>query len=325
MGSTRAGMTYDATQMASLLSSLMPTMSEAMVSTIYLMYFSNLNYDNLWVISLFDFMTYLVNDMIMDPAFSGLIDAENALLLTDSYSAIVSGKNQLIGPLYSRMILTTSYSLSDDLAIPYVNDVSELLDDLCVEYYLIGNLPMAAEMNDSFLGELNFITLLTIIAIFVIVAFTFKSLFVPLLLVTIIQTSIYLTMSITLIGGKDLYFLSVIVVQAILMGAAIDYAILFTNYYRNCRATMDIKSAIKEAYQKSLPAILTSSIILIVITGILGIVVDNATTASVLKTLSRGTLISILMTLTVLPPLLTLFDKLVCFEFGKKKNKEKTE
>ncbi len=312
---------YHSTDLATIFASMMPQFETSMVPIVYWIHDAMTNYDDSWKISIDDFITYIVTDLMFNQRFSAMMDESMVAELNSSYQSILIGKRQLIGPNYSRMILTSSLSLSDDEAIPYVNSVSETLENLAIEYYLIGNLPMADEMNDNFLTELNFITILTIIVIFIIVAITFKSLFVPLLLVAIIQTSIYLTMSVNLIVGKDLYFLSIIVVQAILMGAAIDYAILFTNYYRNARKNYDIKTSVSEAYKGALPAILTSSIILIVITFILGFVVENATTSSVLMTLSRGMSISVLMTLLILPPMLALFDKWVCHEITFKKKK----
>lgn len=312
---------YDSIELTTLFQTFMPELDSSMVMLVYWFHDASVSYQPDWKISIDAFMSYIVTDLAYHPVFSSLIDEPQLTQLSNGYEELLLGKSQLIGPHYSRMILSNNLNLSDDDAIPYVTQVTDLLQRHDIHYHLIGNLPMAEEMNVSFLPELNFITILTIIVIFVIVAITFKSFFVPLLLVLIIQTSIYLTMSFTLIGGNDLYFLSIIIIQAILMGAAIDYAILLTNYYKTSRKEFDIKTSLTLAYKGSLPAILTSSIILIVITGILGFVIENATTASVLMTLSRGMTISILLTLIVLPPLLGLFDRFVCYEFKLKRKR----
>ncbi len=312
MASSIANQTYDAEEMEAFFQAAFISLDPGMTDLLYLMYSASANYDETWTLTIDELMTCLVQNVITDEKFEPWIDQETKTMLLENHELMLEGKNQLVGDNYSRIVITSEYNLSDDEAIPYVEELSAGLSGVGIDHYLIGNSPMASEMNEDFLHELNFITILTAVVIFIVVMLTFKSLFVPLLLVLIIQTAIYLTMSWTLIGGKDLYFLSIVVVQAVLMGAAIDYAILFTSYYRGERNDHDIKTSLANAYQGSLTAILTSSIILIVITMILGFIVDNAAVASVLITLSRGMTISVLLTLIILPPLLVVFDKLVC-------------
>ena len=135
------------------------------------------------------------------------------------------------------------------------------------EAYIVGNSPMAYEMSNSFNDELNYITILTMIAIFVVVAITFKSISIPAILVLIIQTAVYITMGYLSLLGGEVYFIALLIVQSILMGATIDYAILYTSYYLESRKTMDIKSAVINSYNKSIHTILTSSSILIPLTS----------------------------------------------------------
>ena len=150
-----------------------------------------------------------------------------------------------------------------------------------------------------------------------VVALAFRSLFVPLLLVLFIQTSIYLTMSISLITGSGLYFLAIIIVQAILMGAAIDYAILFTSYYRAFRQTEDIKTSLLQAYRGSMSTIMTSSLVLITVTLAVSFISTDPVISSVLLTLAQGMAIAVGLTIFLLPPLITVFDKAIMARIGK--------
>ncbi len=274
--------------------------------------------------SLYDFMAYL-NSMIDNANFESLFDQASAEALSANYQMMREGREQLIGETYSRLILETSYKLSDEGAIDYLDELKTELDDLGMTYYVIGELPMAAEMTETFVPELNFITILTVVAIFIVVAISFKSFFVPIVLVSLIQTAIYLTTSITILEGTNLYFLSIIIVQAILMGAAIDYGILYTSYYRHERLTNDVQTSMINAYHGSILAILTSSTILIVITSVVGMVVENATTAAVVVTIAKGMGIAVVLTLFVLPPVLAVFDKFIAPKNSLKIKKEKAE
>ena len=69
---------------------------------------------------------------------------------------------------------------------------------------------MALEMSKTFNGELNRITILTMIFIFIVVALTFKDLIIPLVLVLIIQTAVYTTMSVISLSGGSVYFISLV-------------------------------------------------------------------------------------------------------------------
>ena len=79
---------------------------------------------------------------------------------------------------------------------------------------------------------MNKLTIITIVLIFLVVLFTFKSLIIPFILVLLIQCAVYVLIGIINILDMKVYYLSLLIVQSILMGATIDYAILFTNYYR---------------------------------------------------------------------------------------------
>ena len=183
--------------------------------------------------------------------------------------------------------------------------------------YVIGDSPMALEISKTFNDELNNITIITVIFIFVVVAITFKSLVIPTILVLIIQCAVYVTMAILSVAGSSVYFISLIIVQAILMGATIDYAIVYTTYYKESRATMDIQNAIINAYNKSIHTILSSSSILIIVTLIVASFA-SAIAAKICETISQGTLCAVILVIFVLPSILAVLDKFVCKDVNKK-------
>ncbi len=88
--------------------------------------------------------------------------------------------------------------------------------------YVIGDSPMALEMSKTFDNEMNLITILTMIFIFVVVAFTFKSILIPIILVFLIQCAVYITMDTLTFAGGSVYFIALLIDQSILKGATID-------------------------------------------------------------------------------------------------------
>ena len=170
---------------------------------------------------------------------------------------------------------------------------------------------MTYEMQQSFNQEMLFITLLTAIAIFIVVAIAFRSLMIPAILVLLVQCGVYITVSIIGLQGYSIYFLALLIVECILMGATIDYGILFTNYYREKRKIMDVRESLREAYNGSIHTIMTSGLIIVLVVGIVGNFFSNPVIGQICKTLSTGALCASLLILFILPGLLATFDKLV--------------
>ena len=112
------------------------------------------------------------------------------------------------------------------------------------------------------------------------------------------------------ITGDKVYFIALLIVQSILMGATIDYAILYTSYYLEHRKTMSVKETVINSYNKSIHTILNSSSILIIVT----LIVANyasAIAAKICKTISEGTLCSTILILVLLPAILAACDKFI--------------
>ena len=166
-------------------------------------------------------------------------------------------------------------------------------------------------MARTFDAEMNRITLLSAVAIFLVVALTFRSLIIPLILVLTVQCGIYLTMALIGLSGGAMYYLALLMVQCILMGATIDYAIVYTSYYREQRRTADCQPAIRGAYDGALHTILTSALIMIAAAGILGFVFANPAIGEICLTISRGAVSATLLIVFVLPGVLAALDRFV--------------
>jgi len=292
------------------LSKLSDSLDKSLVDLVYILFETKYNYNDEWKITIEDLVSYLSNDVINDKKYSSFINDSMKTKITNADKVINKSKNLLVSDKYSRMILNTSYKFEDKDTYNFVNKIKSDLKDLD-DIYVVGNSPMAVEMNKTFNSELNRITILTMIFIFLVVAFTFKDLIIPFILVLIIQTAVYITMSAISITGGNVYFISLIIVQAILMGATIDYAIVYTSYYRESREKHDCKTSIIKAYNKSIHTIISSSSILIIVTLIVSNFAD-AISAKICETISQGAIAATILVLFVLPGTLAAADKLIC-------------
>lgn len=277
---------------------------------VYLYYGSVNDYSDRYKLTIEEFVEYLNNDILRDERFENFIDKKMKNKIVDSKTKIKDAKKLLVGKDYSRVVINTKYGAEDKDTMSFIKDLKKNLKNTKNDNYLIGNSPMAYDLDKTFGSEFNFISILTMIFIFTVVAVTFKSVIVPLILTLIIQCAIYITMGILSIFGGNVYFIALLIVQSILMGATIDYAIVFTSYYLEYRGTYNKKGALIKAYNQSIHTILTSASVLVLVTFIVGFFA-NAIAAKICMTISQGTLCSTILVLFILPGVLASFDKFI--------------
>jgi predicted RND superfamily exporter protein len=259
-------------------------------------------------VSLFDVFMFL-SDMMDSDAFSSFINDDMKMQFADAKIMMMDGKSQLVGPEYSRMIVSLSYKPDSPEIKEFYNNLDVLLNDnLRGDYYMVGMTAMAHEVESSFDLEYTIISIVTAIVVLLVVCISFRKFAMPLLLVFIIEFAVFAMMSVMYIINFPMYFIALILVQCILMGSMIDYAILLTTYYTEVRREFPVEHALPEVMRRATHAILTSSSILITVAFICGFFMTGQV-ANILLTLGVGALCAILLILFVLPACLTLFDK----------------
>ena len=320
-----SGKSYTASEMAGILGGLSDMLNANTIEMLYL-YNSGLKNSNPeWTLTIEEMFRYVSEDILNDPRFSSVLDESMKNDIRGMKAQLDDGINQLLGKDYSLMMVETSLPTESEETSAFMAGITDLFDNnLQNKVYLIGNTPMSYEMEQSFDKELLTITLLTAVAIFIVVLFTFRSLLIPAALVLLVQCGVYLTMTVNGLAGYSIYYLALLIVQCILMGATIDYGILFTNYYRENRKTMDIKGALLGAYNGSIHTILTSGLIMVIVTGAIGFSPVDPTIAQICRIISIGALSAILLILFVLPGLIATCDRFVTKDKNKKKKELET-
>lgn len=314
-----SGKAYTASELSTILAGLTDELDSNTLELLYLYYTSTKESNPEWTLTIQEMFGYLSEDMVNDPKFAAFLDEDLKHEINDMKSQLDEGISQLLGENHSLMMIETSLPVESETTTLFMDSLTELCDaNLQNRVYFIGNTPMNYEMEQSFDKELLLITVLTAVSIFVVVLITFRSVWVPLILVLLVQCGVFVTMSVSCLMGYSIFYLALLVVQCILMGATIDYGILFTNYYRENRKTMDIKDSLTAAYNGSIHTILTSGLIMVIVTGVIGFSPVDPTIAQICQTISIGSLSAILLILFVLPGLLAAFDRLIV---RKKKNK----
>ena len=133
----------------------------------------------------------------------------------------------------------------------------------------------------------------------------------PVLLILVIQGCIWINFSFPTITGKYLFFLGYLIVSSIQMGANIDYAIVTTSRFMEFKDKMPKKDAIIETMNLAFPTIITSGLMMVIAGILIGQMTSNAAIAGIGDSLGRGTIITIIIVMFILPQLLLLGDKIV--------------
>ena len=284
------------------------------VNTVTLICLMNesLSYDTTGkTVALYDFFCFVKESVLTNEAFSPFFDEATKAQLLGAVQQMEDGRSQLIGTEHSRMVLTIDYEFeTKEIHDFYSSLENELNNKLSGSYYLVGKSAMSNELSKTFQGEYLMISIITAVAIFLVVCITFKKILVSAMLICIIECAVFVTMSVMTIGNISMYFIALIIVQCILMGAMVDYGILLSNYYIEVRKDYGVSEALPEVLKRSLRAIGTSALILIIITFCCGFIMTGAV-ASILVTLCVGSFSALLLVVFALPSLLAIFDKFI--------------
>ncbi len=310
MNATINDIHYTKDEIFTILAVLTDSLDKNTVDLLYVFYGSDQSYDTSWTMTVEEFVQFLNETILQDTRFDDFLEEEMRQNILKAKDTVQKAKNLLVGNGYSRIVLNTKFVPESEETFSFIQKVKNLFQENVEECYIIGDSPMAYEMSQTFNNELNFITILTMIAIFVVVAITFKSIILPVILVLTIQCAVYLTMGILSLSGGTVYFIALLIVQSILMGATIDYAILYASYYIEHRKTMPIQEAIIHSYNQSIHTILTSASILVIVTLIVGHFA-SAIAAKICITISQGTFCSTILILLLLPSVIAMWDKII--------------
>ena len=318
------GKTYTPEQMATKLARLMKLsdvkadpVTPAQMSLLY-DYFGSVNSNSDSIRLGFEqLVVYLCDTLVYDPRLADILPDSIGQQATTIKTQLKDGLGQLRKDDHSLLVVLSSLPKESEETYAFVDTLTAVADaSLPHEHYYVGESVMYAEMRGGFDHEMGVVTLLTILSIFLIVAITFRSVIVPTILVVSVMTAVYVNVVVAgWVSGQMLY-LAYLIAQAILMGATIDYGILFANYYRENRKSMLPVDAVCVAYRNSLRTILTSGLIMVIGPGAMALFVDDLMISSIVGCIAVGAFMAIVMTLTVVPAVLVALDRWVVY--GKK-------
>ncbi len=244
---------------------------------------------------------------------SVVLDDELAEDIDEIYEKITEAKQQLQSDKYSRMLVYLTLPEEGSETFAFLEKMHRITEKYYDKdsFYIVGNSTSDYDLSSSFSRDNLIISILSALFVILVLLFTFMSAGLPLLLIAVIQGSIWINFSFPYLMNSKLYFLGYLIVNAIQMGANIDYAIVISNRYTELKKKLPMREAVTEALNLSFPTILTSGAILASAGVLIGLISTNGVVSAIGVCLGRGTVISMFLVMCVLPQILIIGDKII--------------
>lgn len=210
------------------------------------------------------------------------------------------------------MLINSEYTTASDAVNNQIDQLNSIIKQYDQKGMLIGEAPCTKDMIDITDRDFKVVNTISILAIFLIILFVEKSISLPVILVAVIELSIFINLGIPYLTNTSLPFIAPICISTIQLGATVDYAILMTTRYKKNRfAGMDKREAVSDALSMSIPSIIVSALGLFASTFGVAVYSDVDIISSLCTLMARGAIISMLCVILILPAMFMLFDKII--------------
>ena len=261
-----------------------------------------------YAVPLFDLFMFLKDEM---ESMNISLEIEG-MSLDEMFDSLEMAQKQLQSEKYSRMVVYLNLEEEGEETYNFLSTIRGVIGKYYDgDYYVVGNSTSSRDLASSFVSDNLMISILSCLFVILVLLFTFQSVGLPVLLIIVIQGAIWINFSFPTLTNTPMYFLGYLIVQAIQMGANIDYAIVISSHYQEKKQYMPHKEAIVHAVNAAFPTVFTSGTIM----AAAGLLIGNMSAQPVVSImgtcLGRGTIVSIVLVLCVLPATLVLGDSII--------------
>ena len=228
-------------------------------------------------------------------------------ILPGSVKEVVMDEN------YQLIMISSEYAVASDEVNEQCDKIQSIIKKYDKKAMLIGEAPCTKDLITITDHDFKVVSAVSIGAIFLIIAFVFKSISLPIILVSVIEFAIFINMGIPAFTGTKLPFIAGVVIGTIQLGATVDYAILMTTKYRKARSKgAEKQEAITSALQSSMQSVIVSALSFFAATFGVGMYSNVDMIASLCSLMARGAIISMFVVIFILPSMFMIFDKVIC-------------
>ncbi len=240
----------------------------------------------------------------MESVVGSLIPEE---MLPESVSSVLESDN------WELFLINSEYKPASEEVNAQIDILNGILKKYDPQGMLIGEAPCTKDLVEITDDDFKVVNAVSIIAIFLIIALVEKSLILPVILVAVIEFSIFINLGLAHYTGVSLPFIAPICISTIQLGATVDYAILMTTRYKTERHEgRDKRTAVANALASSIPSTVVSAMGLFSATFGVALYSDVDIISSLCSLMARGAIVSMFSVILVLPAMFMLLDKVIC-------------
>lgn len=222
-------------------------------------------------------------------------------------------KEALMDEKYQLMLVSSEYAIASDEVNTQIDELNQVIKKYDKQGMLIGEAPCTRDLISITNTDFQTVSVVSIGAIFIIILLVFKSISLPIILVSVIEFAIFINMGIPAYTGTTLPFIASIVIGTIQLGATVDYAILITNRYKKERNRgEDKKTSVTIALSTSIQSVFVSALSFFAATFGVGMYSNIDMISSLCILMARGALISMFVVIFILPAMFMVFDRMIC-------------
>lgn len=241
----------------------------------------------------------------IDAILGGTIPSE---MIPESLTETLKNEN------WQLMLVMSEYKVASEEVNTQCTKISNIIKSYDNSAMLVGEAPCTKDLIEITDKDFKTVSAVSIGVIFVIIAFVFKSISLPIILVSVIEFAIFINMGIPYLTNTTVPFIASIVIGTIQLGSTVDYAILMTTRYKKERYEgHNKKEAVSTAHKASIHSVIVSALSFFAATFGVGMYSEIDMISSLCTLMARGAIISMIVVIFVLPSMLMVFDKLICY------------
>lgn len=213
------------------------------------------------------------------------------------------------------MLVNSIYESSTDKC----NEQVEKIENIVQKYtgsehygYVTGEGALYKDLIETTKVDFAVTSLISIIAVFIVIAIVFKSISIPFILIIAIEVAIWINQGISTLFGTAIPFIAPTVISCIQLGATVDYAILLTSRFKEELARgAGRTAAMRKAANEAIRSVFQSAMLFFFATFGVYLICSISIVKSLCAMLARGSLISALVIVLFVTPILLLCEKLI--------------
>ena len=220
--------------------------------------------------------------------------------------------NPLKSEHYEMTLAVSEHQTATEEMTKEIEQINQVIKSHDQNALLVGEAGLTEDLIKVTSNDFAAVNTASIVIIFVIILIVTKSISLPVILISVIESAIFINLGLSHFIGERLSFIAPIAISTIQLGATVDYAILMTTRYNRERlANKDKKEAARIALKTSIPSIIISGAVLFAATIGVAIYSKADMISSLTMLMARGAIISIFAVPCFLPPLLILTDPII--------------